>query len=218
MRLPPTHLLAISMLLAGACSRPVLYYPAPSPAQPVLAGEPAAKDTRDVSAGASGTADMMYLRDRHIVIPVAGATMEGVVDSFNEARDGGERLHHAIDILAARGTPVLSADDGRVLRLSNNKLGGISLYAEDTAGRLVYYYAHMDHYADHMSAGRPLTKGDTIGFVGTTGNAPANMPHLHFQVMRMPADRKAYWNGEPIDPFEALGGAEQGRHAAGLPH
>jgi len=220
MRLLPAHLLVVSILLTGACSRPVLYYPAPSPApsQPVLAGEPAAKDVTNVSAAETMSADMAYLRDRHIIIPVAGATMQGVADSFDEARDGGERLHHAIDILAPRGTPVLSADDGRVLRLSNNKLGGNSLYAEDSAGRLVYYYAHMDHYADDMKAGRQLAKGDTIGFVGTTGNAPPNVPHLHFQVMRMPADRKGYWDGEPIDPFEALGGVERVKHATGQPN
>lgn len=211
--------LAIPILFVAACTRPVLYYPtpaAPSSARPVLAGS--------TSAGTSATAvdlssaDLEYLRDRHIAMPVAGATRDDVQDSFYEARDGGERMHRAVDILAARGTPVLSADDGRVLRLSNNRLGGISLYAEDAEGRLVYYYAHLDHYSADMIAGRKLAKGDTIGFVGTTGNAPANVPHLHFQVMRMPADRKEYWNGEPINPFSILEDAEQiGKHAAGQP-
>ena len=83
------------------------------------------------------------------------------------------------------------------------------MYTVDPSSRLVYYYAHMDHYNDAMSPGRSIVKGDTLGFVGTTGNAPKDIPHLHFQVMRWPADGK-YWNGEPIDPFEAFWVAGRG--------
>ena len=128
--------------------------------------------------------------------------MTRVRDTFESGRSGG-RLHHALDILAPRGTPVLAADSGRVLRLSSNSLGGITIYAIDPEGRMVYYYAHLDHYRDALTAGMRLVKGDTIGFVGTTGNAPKNTPHLHFQIMRMPADGK-YWAGEPIDPWPIL--------------
>jgi peptidoglycan LD-endopeptidase LytH len=93
------------------------------------------------------------------------------------------------------------------------------MYTVDPESRLVYYYAHMDHYNDAMSPGRTIAKGDTLGYVGTTGNAPKDTPHLHFQVMRWPADGK-YWNGDPIDPYEALGGvihADRGKHNAGQP-
>lgn len=169
-------------------------------------------------AASSATSDAEYLRLRHILVPVAGADMSKVEDTFNDGRDG-DRIHHAIDILAPRGTPILSADDGKILRMSTNALGGISMYTVDTDARLVYYYAHMDHYNDAMSPGRTIVKGDTLGFVGTTGNAPKDTPHLHFQVMRWPADGK-YWNGEPIDPFEALGGmsrAERAKRAATPP-
>jgi murein DD-endopeptidase MepM/ murein hydrolase activator NlpD len=114
-------------------------------------------------------------------------------------------VHHAIDILAPRGTPILAADDGRVLRMSSNSLGGITMYTVDPSNRVVYYYAHMDHYNDAMTTGRTISRGDTLGYVGTTGNAPKDTPHLHFQIMRWPADGK-YWNGEPIDPYELLGG------------
>ena len=146
------------------------------------------------------------------MVPVAGADMGKVYDTFNDPRDGGERVHRAIDILAPRGTPILSADDGRILRMSTNTLGGISMYTVDPQNRIVYYYAHMDHYNDAMSPGREIAKGDTLGFVGTTGNAPKDTPHLHFQVMRWPADGK-YWNGDPIDPFELLGGTRRGEQA-----
>jgi len=107
---------------------------------------------------------------------------------------------------------ILSADDGRILRMSTNALGGITMYTVDSNNRLVYYYAHMDHYNDAMSPGRTIVRGDTLGYVGTTGNAPKDTPHLHFQVMRWPSDGK-YWNGEPIDPFQALGGVLRGERA-----
>jgi murein DD-endopeptidase MepM/ murein hydrolase activator NlpD len=213
-------LLALAVLAATtACSRPVLYYPTPvasaAPApRPVAAPAPSAP----VVATEAPTADAEYLAYRHLLMPVAGVDAGKLEDTFYEGRDG-DRVHRAIDILAPRGTPILAADDGKILRMSTNNLGGISMYTVDTQNRLVYYYAHMDHYNDAMSPGRGIAKGDTLGFVGTTGNAPKDTPHLHFQVMRWPVDGK-YWNGEPIDPFLALGGmprVEHARHATGQP-
>jgi murein DD-endopeptidase MepM/ murein hydrolase activator NlpD len=216
-RTPPVRFLpaVATLLLASACSRPVLYYPGPDAVPPgrqpeaVLAGAPAkASDPeRDVAAPALD-ADLAsvveYLRVRHLVVPVAGADMSKVSDSFDAGRDGG-RVHHALDILAPRGTPILAADDGRVLRMSSNNLGGITMYTVDPSNRVVYYYAHMDGYNDAMTPGRTIARGDTLGYVGTTGNAPKDTPHLHFQIMRWPADGK-YWNGEPIDPYTLLVG------------
>lgn len=112
--------------------------------------------------------------------------------------------------MAPRGTPVLSADDGQVLKLRTNAAGGTTIYATDPEERLIYYYAHLDRYHRGMREGMKLAKGDTIGFVGTTGNAPKNVPHLHFQVMRMPADRR-WWGGEPIDPLPMLVRAAEAR-------
>ncbi len=213
-------LFVVSTLMASACARPVLYYPtsesagtrrapraaAPASAAPAPTVAGATADSSESSPGEAGIAsDIEYLRGRHLLVPVAGADMSKVDDSFYEERDGGERTHRALDILAPRGTPILSADDGKILRMSNSTLGGICMYTVDTQGRIVYYYAHMDHYNDAMSPGRTIVKGDTLGYVGTTGNAPKNTPHLHFQVMRWAPDGK-YWNGEPIDPFELLGG------------
>jgi len=206
-------------IFAGACARPTLYYPTPesagisAPPAPAAVSKAATSPTPVVATAAdpnasSATNDVDYLRLRHLLMPVAGADITRVDDTFNDDRDGGARTHHAIDILAPRGTPILSADDGRILRMSNSTLGGITMYTVDPEGRLVYYYAHMDHYNDAMSPGRTIVKGDTLGFVGTTGNAPKDTPHLHFQVMRWAADGK-YWNGEPIDPFEALGGVSR---------
>jgi murein DD-endopeptidase MepM/ murein hydrolase activator NlpD len=206
-------------VVAGACARPVLYYPtpggapaprgapdntgsAPSTAEATAAPATQAGNAADLTVSDAAATGMIELQTRHIILPVA--TVSGrIADSFGDGRDDGERTHHAIDIMAPRGTPILSADDGRVLRMSSNTLGGITMYTTDPDGHLVYYYAHMERYNDAMSAGREIVKGDTLGYVGTTGNAPENLPHLHFQVMVMPADGK-YWEGQPINPFALL--------------
>jgi murein DD-endopeptidase MepM/ murein hydrolase activator NlpD len=210
----------VASAASTACARPVLYYPEPLTAEPKPdESKPASRPKPSSSAGVplmtaseyrpagSASADVEYLRSRQIIVPVAGADMTRVEDSFNDPRDG-DRVHRAIDILARRGTPILSADDGRIMRMTTSALGGISMYTIDPEQRIVYYYAHMDHYSEAMSPGKTIAKGDTLGFVGTTGNAPKDTPHLHFQVMRWPADGK-YWNGEPIDPYELLGGHTQ---------
>jgi murein DD-endopeptidase MepM/ murein hydrolase activator NlpD len=201
------------VLAVSACSRPVLYYPvtdesAPKPAVRAAATLTDSSTTAPRLAGVSAPpADAEYLAARHIALPVAGADPRKLEDTFKDPRDG-SRVHRAIDILAPRGTPILSADDGKILRMTTSTLGGISMYTVDPSSRLVYYYAHMDRYNDAMSPGRSIVKGDTLGFVGTTGNAPKDIPHLHFQVMKWPADGK-YWNGEPIDPFDVLGGRKR---------
>jgi peptidoglycan LD-endopeptidase LytH len=146
-------------------------------------------------------ADMEYLRSREITVPVAGVRARDVRGSFDASR--GDHLHAAVDILAPRGTPVLSADDGRVWKIRSNALGGLTIYAVDPGERFVYYYAHLDAYRRGLAEGQPLAKGDTIGYVGTTGNAPPDVPHLHFQVSRIGADRR-WWTGTPVDPAPVL--------------
>ena len=143
--------------------------------------------------------DAAYLRERRLVVPVAGARVERIADSFADGRSGG-RLHLAVDILAPRGTAVLAADDGRIWRLRQGGIGGITIYATDPADRFVYYYAHLDRYRDGLAEGMAIVRGDTLGFVGTTGNAPADVPHLHFQVGVIGPDRR-YWTGIPVDPL-----------------
>ncbi len=194
----------LALLLAlssSACSRqliqtvPAPRATAPAPAQRVvLAGAPALG-----KSAVSGSEAVDYILARTLEIPVAGKTVTQLTDSFDEGRDGG-RVHRALDILAPRGTAVLAADSGRILRVKVNALGGNTIYATDPQGRIVYYYAHLDAYREGLAEGQVVARGDTLGFVGTTGNAPKDTPHLHFQVMRMPPDGK-YWDGEPINPY-----------------
>jgi murein DD-endopeptidase MepM/ murein hydrolase activator NlpD len=144
---------------------------------------------------------LVYLSSRELMVPVDGVRVAAVPDNFSAGRGG--RAHNAHDIMAPRGTPVLAADDGRVIRLANNALGGLTIYATDPDERLVYYYAHLDGYEAGLKAGARIRKGDVIGFVGSTGNASPSAPHLHFQVARL-TDMDRHWDGIPVDAREYL--------------
>ena len=137
----------------------------------------------------------------NLTIPVVGVEPRDLLDTFDEAR--GSRRHNALDIPAPRGTPVISATPGRVLRLFSSQAGGLMVYASDPTDRFVLMYAHLDHYVNGIADGMPLQKGDTIGFVGTTGNAPPNLPHLHFGIART-SNVTRWWTGMPVDPRPLL--------------
>jgi murein DD-endopeptidase MepM/ murein hydrolase activator NlpD len=187
------------VLIVAGCARQVYSTSAAAPEpRPVLVTAP--PPTAATAASSRDAVD--YLLTRGIMIPVAGASINQLHDSFDEARDGA-RLHRAIDIMAPRGTPVVAADSGRILRIGTSTLGGNVVYATDPLGRIVYYYAHLDAYRLGLMQGGDIARGDTLGFVGTTGNAPKDTPHLHFQIMRMPSDGK-YWDGDPINPFPLI--------------
>jgi murein DD-endopeptidase MepM/ murein hydrolase activator NlpD len=191
------------VLIAAGCSQRAQWPAAPSPVtaprQQAEAVAPAvAAPVVAAPVDATAVANLGSL-----LFPVPGVDSTRLDDSFDAPRDGGVRRHNAIDIMAPRGTPVLAVQDGRILRLAKTAKGGTTVYATDLEDQFVYYYAHLDRYHPSIYAGRPLLRGDTIGYVGTTGNAPKDLPHLHFQVMHMPADHK-FWNGDPINPYPLL--------------
>jgi murein DD-endopeptidase MepM/ murein hydrolase activator NlpD len=127
--------------------------------------------------------DVEDLRQRSLLIPVRGLQADDLVSSFADAR-GSTRKHEAIDILAPRGTDVVAVEDGKVAKLFTSNTGGLTLYQFDPSERFVYYYAHLDSYAPGIKEGAKLQKGDVVGAVGTTGNAPKNTPHLHFAIAK----------------------------------
>ncbi|HYE94992.1 MAG TPA: M23 family metallopeptidase [Rubricoccaceae bacterium] len=137
-----------------------------------------------------------------LVVPVQGIRPEDLTDTFNEARSEG-RIHNALDILAPRGTPVVAAVAGRVLRLFTSDRGGLTLYQLGPDGHTVYYYAHLDSYAPGLTAGQELVQGQVLGYVGDTGNAAPGNTHLHFAMWRV-ADPAHFWDGEAINPYPLL--------------
>jgi len=142
---------------------------------------------------------------RGLIVPVAGVQRSELRDNYEQAR-GGAR-HEAIDIMAPRGTPVIATDDGFVRKLFTSIPGGLTIYEFDPDQRFCYYYAHLDRYADGLHEGQFLHRGDVLGYVGTTGNAPKNTPHLHFTIFRAGPDKK-WWKGTAINPYPLL--ARQG--------
>lgn len=182
---------------------------------PVLQGEEpvaptvARSTTEGEPAGTSGAVAMgpppdspSELEDRELEMPVEGVTPEQLTRSFHDSR-GTTRRHEAIDILAPRNTPVRAVEDGTIARLFHSKAGGITIYQFDPTGRYCYYYAHLERYADGLREGQAVRKRQVLGYVGTTGNAPKDTPHLHFAVFRLTGDKR-WWEGTPIDPYDIL--------------
>ncbi|HEX7122108.1 MAG TPA: M23 family metallopeptidase [Gemmatimonadaceae bacterium] len=177
--------------------------PEPSPVRPTSTPASARDDASREPARANGSgpseaeshAPAATETRKTLIVPVAGVEPSRVRDTFRASR--GTRQHNALDIMAPRGTPVLAADDGRILRLSRNPAGGITIYQHSADSQYVYYYAHLQGYRKGLAVGDVVRKGDVIAYVGTTGNAPDNLPHLHFQVMRYRPGR--YWDGEPVN-------------------
>lgn len=166
-------------------------------APPATAAPAAGADTGDVVPTATELAEL----HAEMAMPLAGIRAADLPDTFLESR--GDHVHHALDIPAPRGTPVLSATPGRVLKLFTSQAGGLMVYAADSSERFILMYAHLDAYAPGLRDGQPLARGQTIGVVGTTGNAPPNLPHLHFAIAR-PGNVARWWTGTPVDPRPLL--------------
>ena len=192
-------LLAVMLLSQSALDRLQAPGDASTPAaQPVAKARPA--DAKRPTSAEE------ILASRRLVVPVQGIARSRLHDTFNESRGKG-RAHRAIDIMAPWGTPVLAADDGQVTKISSNRGGGLAVYQTDTSGRFVYYYAHLAGYADGLHDGQLVRRGEVIGYVGATGNAPGHAPHLHFAVQYVDSEKrwaKLWGKGEVVNPYLAL--------------
>jgi len=139
---------------------------------------------------------------RNLTVPVQGIAPDKLVRSYHDVRGGG-REHEAIDILAPMGTPVVAVEDGTIAKLFFSKAGGITIYQFDPGRSYSYYYAHLDRYAEGLKEGDQVRRGQVLGYVGISGNAPKTTPHLHFAVFRLTPE-KHWWQGTPIDPYDIL--------------
>lgn len=137
-----------------------------------------------------------------LIIPVVGVRPDQLLDTFTAARSEG-RSHDAIDIPAPAGTPVVAASDGEIIKLFQSERGGTTIYQLSPDKKLVFYYAHLQGYADGLVAGKFVKQGEVIGYVGDTGNAGAGNFHLHFSISVV-ADPKRYWEGTNINPYPLL--------------
>lgn len=141
-----------------------------------------------------------------LLLPVQGIRADQLQDTFTDARSEG-RVHDAIDILAPNGTPVLAVADGTVEKLFDSVRGGLTVYQFEPSGRYCYYYAHLDRYADGLTEKKTIKRGEVIGYVGSTGNASPEAPHLHFEIHVL-GPEKQWWKGESINPYPVLKGEQ----------
>lgn len=130
---------------------------------------------------------------RELPVPVRGVEPEDLRDTWGDPRAGGARRHEGIDIFAARRRPVLSTTRGIVVRRGENPLGGRVVTILGPGGWR-HYYAHLEQWGGH-SRGDRVRAGEVIGFVGTSGNAPPQAPHLHYAI---------YTSEGAINPYPLL--------------
>ena len=176
-----------------------------APAQPatIRLGPPEAPAPRPAYAAEVATTELAA--GASLLIPVQGIRPEQLYDSYQDPRSGG-RTHHAIDIMAPGGTPVVAAADGTVHRLRTGGLGGITIYQVGQDGRTLYYYAHLQRYAAGLREGLSIKRGQVIAYVGDTGNAGTGNYHLHFSVGEI-TDMNRWWDSRNVNPYPLLTGS-----------
>jgi peptidoglycan LD-endopeptidase LytH len=213
----PIQAVVVVLAAAGVVTGWSLHSGLPVPVVPTSAADPAtppgdadaplpsAESTPAATSGAGGTspaadeAAITALRQRGLRLPIDDADVERLKGMFARTRDGSPP-HEAVDIVAPRETPIHAVDDGTIAKLFTSQAGGLTVYQFDPDQRFSYYYAHLERYAAGLAEEQRVTRGDVIGFVGTSGNAPPDTPHLHFAISELDSARQ-WWSGRPIDPY-----------------
>lgn len=175
--------------------------PAHDPAEPRGAERPGEQTPTATTGSVMHGNTVEALRRRNLEIPVVGVDADDLRDTYADGR--GARAHEAIDIMAPRNTPVRAVEDGTIAKLFSSEAGGLTIYMFEPSGTYCYYFAHLDRYADGLEEGQAIRRGQVIGYVGTTGNASPNAPHLHFAIFELTPERQ-WWKGEPINPYPVL--------------
>ena len=131
----------------------------------------------------------------HIYLPILfGVALDDVVPNFGESRGSGSRSHEGQDILAPKGTPIVSPTDAIVIRTGSGASAGKYVYTANPGGE-TFRYMHLDTIAN-LDHGDELKPGDLIGTIGDTGNAPDGVYHLHLEIRDE--------DNEPTDPYERI--------------
>lgn len=191
---------------ATSSTRAALDAPPPPAATPAPTPVPIQTTPTPPAPDAGGAAPAPANAAGALLLPVQGIGAEQLQDTFTDARSEG-RVHDAIDILAPNGTPVLAVADGTIEKLFDSVRGGLTVYQFEQSGRYCYYYAHLDRYADGLAEKKTIKRGEVIGYVGSTGNASPDAPHLHFEIHVL-GPEKQWWKGESINPYPVLKGQQ----------
>ena len=213
LRLIAGTFLVTSLLWAGA----ELYWwsgSVPQAALPSMTLAPGASLNPPVAAGLTAAvkasapvpqaAAVANAPGQSLIIPVQGIAASQLTDTFTQAREGGLRVHDAIDIMAPRGTPVIAASAGTIEKLFASNAGGLTIYLRCADRRFIHYYAHLDSYAAGLSEGQRVAQGQVLGAVGFTGNANPAGPHLHFAVQLTTDAAKWYEPSTALNPYPLL--------------
>jgi len=215
----PSPTLASPTDCASACRPPAAAGPAQGAASsaPVVPTAPTPRQEPSSSAPVPATTEPAQPASARIdadaapsglLIPVEGKTAGELTDTFADVRSQG-RSHDAIDIMAPAGTPVLAVADGHIEKLFDSKPGGLTVYQFEPSGKYAYYYAHLQRYAQGLAEKQAVRRGQVIGYVGSTGNASPEAPHLHFAVFLLGPEQR-WWEGAAINPYPALTGRPDG--------
>jgi murein DD-endopeptidase MepM/ murein hydrolase activator NlpD len=169
----------------------------PAPSEP-----PADAGGSDQTASPSAAPSESFVGVLKLIIPVPGVRSDQLTDTFADARSE-SRVHDAIDIPAPAGTAVVATADGEIIKLFPSERGGTTVYQLSADKKFVFYYAHLQRYADGLTVGKFVRQGEIIAYVGDTGNAGAGNFHLHFSISVI-SDPKRYWEGANINPYPLL--------------
>jgi murein DD-endopeptidase MepM/ murein hydrolase activator NlpD len=164
---------------------------------PATAASPAEADAETIARTA-----VSELQARRLDVPIAAVDRRALPDTFDDRR-GTPRRHEAMDLPAPRDTAVVAVEDGTIARLYEGTEGGTGVYQLDPSGAYAYYYAHLDRYADGLEPGQAVTRGQVLGYVGTSGIVPAERPQLHFAIFAL-SEARRWWDGIAIDPRAVL--------------
>lgn len=205
-----THLLAILVGVGVGMVLPPLSLgsrPTPAPqvraaAAPAVTSDSSANVDAAVMPSTGESAPPADDSSLQLQIPVQGVRADQLLDTYTQSRSE-SRVHNAIDIMAAEGTPVVAAADGRLVKLFTSTAGGLTAYQFLPGDRFSLYYAHLSAYAPGLVEGQFLRKGQVLGYVGHTGNASADAPHLHFAVNAL-APGDDWSDGSPLNPYPIL--------------